>query len=578
MPVLPLRLYFMRFHYTKAPAALILLATLLTACGGGGNDQSANTVPPNTSALRVTSAAPADGASAAVDVVPTITFDAAPGSNPGSLRLRSPAADVPGTLTVSDAVATFKPAAPLVWGTRYQLEVPAGFGSSRKLGSAYTSSFDTRPLAWTPVSTLQASATGAKSQRIGALANGDMVFVWWDYRDNRTDIKTATFSQANRSWSTPVALNSPGPRIDNFDLQTNASGGACAVWDEVLGQDGNNTRIVASLRDPATGQWSAPQQISRAGTSPQYGRPALALDKAGNVAVAWLYHQGSAGDSIDTAYYNASARTWQTSTSPVAGAGDLDFPAVAIASNGDAHVLWSLRSTSRHGINAWRYDAARQTWLATQSLATQANNNYVHALRADDHGNVFAISVTNEGTLDSGRRAQVLRYDGSTQQWSGALAFAPAAGQGAGNVMLAVTPGGSATVAWTESIDGSLREQVRVQRYSPSINSWSSAPTLPVSETVGYMLDPVLAGDSAGNIVLAWGTYDNSNDTHLYSARLANGAGGWGARTELHSGSAVYGWRLALDEQGQAMLVWELYQGRMASDDMQFVYARLLGQ
>jgi hypothetical protein len=106
--------------------------------------------------------------------------------------------------------------------------------------------------------------------------NGNAVAVWIQTTSNAGAIETANLP-ASGTWTSPVALSTPGVSATNPTLAVNSLGDAIVGWQTTSGQ------ILVAQR--TAGVWSAP--ISIAPAAYRQGSPNVALNNRGDAAIAW---------------------------------------------------------------------------------------------------------------------------------------------------------------------------------------------------------------------------------------------------------------------------------------------------
>jgi hypothetical protein len=129
------------------------------------------------------------------------------------------------------------------------------------------------------------------------------------------------------------------------------------------------------------------------------------------------------------------------------------------------------------------------------------------------------------------------------------------AGQSADGARAAVDSSGNALVVWERSDGTNKRIQARVRF---STGALSAVQTLSPSGEDAYT--PQVAGGSSGNAVVVWERFDGTN--YRVQARARSSAGALSAvQTLSPSGGDAYNVQVALDSSGNAIVVWNRFDG-----------------
>jgi hypothetical protein len=219
---------------------------------------------------------------------------------------------------------------------------------------------------------------------------------------------------------------------------------------------------------------------------------------------------------------------------------------VAVGANGNALVVWQRLD----GDNNWRIQARRRSASgslgAVQTLSAAGQNAENPQLALDAHGNVLVVWQRYDGT---NTRIQARRHSASGA-WGGVQTLS-VAGQDADFSQVAVDPNGNALVVWRRYDGADYRIQAR--RRSAS-GTWSGVRTL--SAAGQSALEPRVAVDPNGNALVVWDRYDGANTQIQVRRRSASGT--WSAVQTISAGN---GPSLAVDSNGNALVVWQRLDG-----------------
>jgi len=198
--------------------------------------------------------------------------------------------------------------------------------------------------AWFPVLVL--SATGA---------SGGLL----DLAMNDAGAAVVTWQEAASGGSGPTAIHAAyrpaSVRSRWWADETISSGTGLATWNPKAGIDADGDVAVGYLdghtlmvaRKPAAGGWSLPQPVSP--PSDQVYYPALAMDAAGNIALAW--------QALDANNYGTISERVLSATG--------ELTAINVLSTGFEDASWPMISISRDG------SIAAVTWCDNSTLAAR---------------------------------------------------------------------------------------------------------------------------------------------------------------------------------------------------------------
>jgi len=263
--------------------------------------------------------------------------------------------------------------------------------------------------------------------------------------------------------------------------------------------------------------------------------------------------QSSAGallGSTVTAAFSTLAPQWSgvaQISSPAAG-GNAMFASAAADAAGNVTVAWYQDNGVRNIINASRYSNGAWSTPVQVDSAGATGNAFTSSLAADSAGNVMAAWQQNNGTRNI---INASRY--SQGAWSAPVQIdSPAATGAADTPRLVVDRGGNVTAAWTQ-IRGA-RAVLNSSRYSQG--AWSTPVEADNPAAAGGAVNPVLAADAAGNILMVW--YQDTGTRFVINASRY-GAAGWSTPVQVDNPAATGTAStpaLAMDAAGNATAAW----------------------
>jgi hypothetical protein len=235
--------------------------------------------------------------------------------------------------------------------------------------------------------------------------------------------------------------------------------------------------------------------------------PSLALDSAGNPTVAWEEWDGS-DTNIYVQRFNGSSWT-NVGTGVLSGS---SVPSLALDSSGNPVVAGRKFDGSFNNIYVQRFNGSSWTNVGTGLSGSSAAGSHAYepSLALDNAGNPVVAWREWDGSVNN---IYVQRFNGTS--WvnvgTGVLSASSAAGSDTYNPSLALDSAGNPVVAWQEWWDTDGNDNILVQRFNGT--SWVNVGTAILSGSDALSGDasvPSLALDSAGNPTVAWYESDGS--------------------------------------------------------------------
>jgi hypothetical protein len=359
-------------------------------------------------------------------------------------------------------------------------------------------------------------------------------------------------AMADATWQPLGSLSAGTGPVDQPQVAVDGSGNSVFVWRHSDGTTncfgGPCLRIQTRSRS-AAGILSTVQTLSASG---QHGAlPQVAVDANGDAVFVW---QRSDRTNLRIQTRSRSAAGTLSSTLTLSAAGqDAEYPQVAVDANGNAVFAWERFDGMNERIQARTLSAAG-TRGSTQTLSAAGGDALFPQVEVDPNGNaVFAWErCCYDGTNNERIQARARSAAGvlsSTQTLS-------AAGETASSAQVAVDPNGNAVFAW-KRFDGTAdRIQARARSAAGTL---SSAQTL--SDPGKNAYEPRVGVDLSGNAVFLWQRFDGI--LNRVQARARSAAGTLSTTQTLgDTGTTIpLGAQIAVDPQGNAVVVWEHREG-----------------
>jgi PKD domain len=295
--------------------------------------------------------------------------------------------------------------------------------------------------------------------------------------------------------------------------------------------------------------WLTPTTISEAQDPFEL---ALAVDSGGDAVTAWSDF-GGGNENIEAAGTTAPGAGWNSPTKLAESSFFIfqpPMPQVAIDSHGDAVAVWEIYKNSKWYVQASQMPAGG-TWQTPVQLA---ETNYALGqpqVAIDAQGDAVAAWTTSNGSHDL-IDASELPAGGSWQtpaQISGSS-------EEAAQPHVAMNAAGDAVVAWT-IWTGSTNTIAAAEL--PAGGTWQTPAQISNAGNEDY--DPQVAIDEHGDVVAVW-EHNNGGQEVVQAAQLPAGGSWQSTASQLsEGGQSAYNPELASNPQGDAVVVWERYNG-----------------
>ena len=226
-----------------------------------------------------------------------------------------------------------------------------------------------------------------------------------------------------------------------------------------------------------------------------------------------------------------------------------ELPQIAVDPQGDAVAVWQ-----RYDGSNWIVQSATRpaggSWSAAVDLSASEQNAEYPQIAVDPQGDAVAVWQRYDGS--SWIVQSATRPVGGS--WSAAVDLSEAEGYGE-HPQVAVDSQGDAVAVWQATVG---EYEIIQSAARPAGGSWSAA--VDVSETGQNAFEPQVAVDSQGDAVAVWQRYNGSHRVVQSASRPAGG--GWSAAADLsETGQSAEEPQVAVNSQGDAAAVWQRFNG-----------------
>lgn len=382
--------------------------------------------------------------------------------------------------------------------------------------SAYTNRY-TAGSGWGtagPIMPGTADGDNAKSPEIAMDGNGNAIALWWRYdaSASSSDMVASRYTADTGEWGPAVPVSDPDealPSLPNFQVATDNSGNAIAVWEQ---EDGAGNESIWANFYTADSGWEGAGLVENdnAGNA---SSPDIAFDSSGNAIAVWDQDDGTRRN-IRASVYMAGSDWGTPGLIENDNAGAATAPQIAIDGSGNALAIWTQNNGTRVRVRVNRYTP--DGWGTAEWIDN------------DDAGEAYGFSHSHIAFDDSGNAIAVWRQDDGERYSIWANHYTPESGWGQASLIennnngdafrprIAIDSGGNAMVVWSQAGDTSRRD-IWANRHTPE-DGWGEA-TLLETDNTGSAEDPEVIFDGSGNAVTVW--WQNDGTQHnIYSNRF----------------------------------------------------------
>jgi PKD domain len=422
---------------------------------------------------------------------------------------------------------------------------------------------------WLPAQNLSIPPTTGTpgGSKVASDAIGESFATWFRTDGTNTRVQLASHGPG-LPWSAAGDLSPAGQDANPPGLSLSGTGFGAIAWAE---SDGAHVVVMVSRRAPG-GAFGAPETISSTSIDAAGTAPAVAVDAAGDVVVAWT---DASNLALHARRFTASSGTWGTiidlATAPVNQV--VIQPTLVISASGVATAAWLFDSDSTSGATfelQTRTQGTNGVWDAMTPLTALATPDEAggQQLAVDAAGNVTLVWFQYQPMSPSYSHGVV--FESTLAATPGAVWQSP---QTLSDPLLisdspevAATPAGEVTVAWTEAES----ESVKVVTRPPggTFPAASAATTITPNDKQiqsGFMLFPFTSLHVVANANETVVTFARSDGTNFLEEAVSRPAGAPWPDPATHpptvlsqpgSDVASVGSSLASDGLGNVVATW----------------------
>jgi hypothetical protein len=376
------------------------------------------------------------------------------------------------------------------------------------------------------------------------------------YRDANGPVQNvwAVRFDALHGWEVPVRLQDSGGDVDGVAIAMDDSGNAIAVWAELIG----SRYVVMASRCTPGANWSVPERID----SSEYSASLLfdiAVDPLGNAVVSWVQSRDDTGKDLWANVYIAGVGWGRAELIENGELPEVGPPDVSMNNKGEAVVTWTWGDWGNgtvYDVYVNRYEPGVGWSSPTVVEDDRVNPAYASRAEIDNQGEV--VVVWYAAVLDP--FSVEIRSTRYTEEagWGDCVVVGICSPYHGMTINMAMDGLGNAVVVWNDS--GAKAARYEKPGYPGSV--WDT-PQLLESDDRGSVSAPEIAIDDAGNCIAVWDQYDGVQN-NIWANRFSP-VSGWGTATLLENDDSgpAYSPKTAMDNSGNAFVVWTQYNGTL---------------
>ncbi len=216
-------------------------------------------------------------------------------------------------------------------------------------------------------------------------SSNNIHMVWCDYTPGNSEIYYKRSTDEGSTWGATkrITWNSGGSVHPAIAIDSNNN--LHVVWHDWTP---GNPEIYYKRSTDGGSTWSPTKRLTWNSSSSRY--PAIAIDSNNNLHVVW--EDSIPGNS--EIYYKRSTdggSTWGATKRLTWTSGDSAYPAIAIDSNNNVHVVWHDLTPGNAEIYYKMSTDGGSTWGATKRLSWNSGSSYGPAMAIDSNNSIYVV-------------------------------------------------------------------------------------------------------------------------------------------------------------------------------------------
>jgi hypothetical protein len=338
--------------------------------------------------------------------------------------------------------------------------------------------------------------------------NGNFVVVWDGPDSNLAGIYAQRYNATGQKQGNEFRVNTYTTNQQDFaNVKMDHSGNFIIAWESTL-QDGDQDGIYVQRYD-ATGAKVGSEFRANTLTAGSQEDPQIAFDAAGNFIIAWSDSQNDgSGWGIYAQRYNADgSKNGAQFRVNIYTSSDQRKPAIAIDDAGDFAIAWQSKGQDGddYGIYAQRYDPSGQAVGGEFRVNTTTALVQFFVNAAMDAVGNFIITWHSQSSDGSGTNAFAQRYDASGVPQGSEFRLNTYTNDNQLNVYVAMDAGGDFVATWQSFYQDGSGSGIYGQRYNAA-GLKEGSEFRANSTTADNQVNDSVSMDTNGDFVVTWQT------------------------------------------------------------------------
>ncbi|MCK5056225.1 MAG: exo-alpha-sialidase, partial [Candidatus Aminicenantes bacterium] len=217
------------------------------------------------------------------------------------------------------------------------------------------------------------NAGSSRHPAIAVDSAGNINVVW---RDN-TDILFSHSTDGGSSWSAAVNISNNSGDSYKPAITVDSAGNINVAWQDI---SPGNWDIFFSRSTDSGSSWSAAVNISN--NSGHSLKPAIIVDSAGNINVAW-YDYTPGNYDIFFRHSTDNGSSWSAAVNISNNSVYSSYPAITVDSAGNINVAWYDYTPGNYDIFFRRSTDSGSSWSAAVNISNNSGDSYNPAITVD---------------------------------------------------------------------------------------------------------------------------------------------------------------------------------------------------
>jgi PKD domain-containing protein len=312
------------------------------------------------------------------------------------------------------------------------------------------------------------------------------------------------------------------------------------------------TTAFPSAGHAASPVWSGPIVFASSPSIGSLNDPALAVDPAGDAAVAWVAGPFPGASNIDAITRAAGSESWSVPTKLAVGDGV--GPSLAFDEAGHVFAAFTRGVWPRYYVQFASTSSVTAPWAEPITLSDPEDDGSGLTFAFDPGGDVLAAWTGWYSSDQASGYFIQATFKPAGGQWEHPLDLTPRGTNSPRGVGIALDRAGNAIAVWARA--GPVADNpVVVAAYRPaSTGVWE--PPVPLSATLGDAYSMQVRFDQAGNATAAWIAIKGASIEQVQASYRPVG-GAWQPPLDISDAAdLIDGLTLRVSNGGEAVAVW----------------------